>query len=240
MRKSFVAVVVALVAVIFLATSANAQQSPKDQNDSQWAPSVGVMIGQFDSTSPDFMNTVLEEVTGYENVALKGRSFDVCAARGRSGHSYFRICYSRIAIRDGSTLSDDYEDVVTSGVSVKGPRVEYLWRLGPDSWRIAPVFALNGGVGKVSGKMHVTEYYVRYSTVGMNYTITRTSVRLQSDRPASVYLKLFGEDWTVIGGANVGFTADINSHLTLTVGVYGLEIQQGSYKGLFQVTYWPR
>lgn len=231
MKKQFT-VLVALVVVMFFATSASAQQ----KDDSQWALSMGFMIGELDSTSPDFMNTAMEELTGYENVSLKGRSWDVCAARGRSGHSYLRVCYAQIAIKDGSTLSDVYEDVLTSGISMKGFRVERLWRLGPSSWRVAPAISLNGGLGKISGEMHVTEYNIKYSSAGM----IRGDVRSQNDRPASVYLKLFGDDWTVIGGIDVGLTADINSHLTLTAKVYGLELPVGSYKGFLQVTYWPR
>lgn len=239
MKKNFAAVVVVLVVAVFLATpvTANAQQG---ENDSQWAPSVGFMIGELDSTSPGFMNTLMEEVTGYENVALKGRSWDVCAARGRSGHSYLRICYAQIIVKDGSTLSDDYEDAVTNGISVKGFRVERLWRLGPGSWRVAPVISLNGGLGKISGMVRLTEYSIKILSVGPNGAVlARTGVKSQTNEPAGNYLNLIGDDWTLIGGASVGLTADIGSHLTVTAGVYGLEFP-GTYKGLLQVVYWPR
>src|SRR5688572_9696925 len=102
MRSVRVAVVVC--ASLLMAVPAFAQSS--------WGPSAGFLLGKFNSNDLKPIDNLVEEITGYE-AAFKGKSWDLCIARGAANSSQLRICYTQIRLDDGSGLSDEVSDGFT-------------------------------------------------------------------------------------------------------------------------------
>jgi hypothetical protein len=206
------------------------------QDDSQWGPSFGIMLGTFDSNELTKLDDVVEELTGFDT-QLTGKSWDLCAARGRSGHSALRLCYTQVRVDDGGGFSDELLDALTRDVRIKGFKVDRMFRLGPSRWPVAPMATLHGGLGKLSGTVAATEYQFNFNpTTGQ---FVRGPVAEQRQDPIADYWPVFGNNWTFLGGFSLGATADLGSHATVNVGVYGMEFP-GMYKGMVQFTYWPR
>lgn len=200
------------------------------QDDSQWAPSASFMVGKFDTGQ---LSSLSAELTGYE-LDLTGRSWDIGAARGRAGHSYLRITFAQLRIDNGSEAFDSDTRYVTNSMSIKGLRIERLFRFGPARWIAAPVLTVAGGIGKISGS--VTKYGTR--SVFNPQTRRFDLVPLPPEQKDASEI-FDGRTWLPMFGLGVGATASPTPHLTITVGVYGLEFP-GTYKGLLQVVYWPR
>lgn len=210
-------------------------RSASAQDQSQWAPSAGFMLGALNSNDLASVDRLVELMTGYK-ADLTGRSWDLCAAKGRAGSGHIRLCYAQVRLENGSALSDDFSEGRTESVVIKGFKAERVCRFGPRSWLVAPALGVHYGFGKVSGQILVTEYDFNFdSRAGQVRRVARPSER----RPAGEFLGLGGKDWAVIGGASIGATATLGKHLTANVGVYGLEMP-GVYKGQVQFVYWPR
>jgi hypothetical protein len=218
---------VLVVCVSFVLTAPSAARA----QGRTWGPSVGVLLGTFDSQDLSSLNTYAQKITGYDVVSLTGRSWDVCAARGGSRRSQLRLCYTEVHFADGSELSNTLSSGVTQSGKVRGFKIDREFRIGPHSWPIAPLVSIHGGLGKVSGDAVFTIY---------NPTSTgdRGPVRDQETHQLSEYLGVIGPDWTFIGGGSVGLTASAGKHVTVNVGIWGVELP-GAYKGQLQLTYWP-
>lgn len=202
--------------------------------NSQWGPSAGMMLGTFNSNELTSVKNLVKTLTDYDS-SFTGRSWDLCAARGRSGASYVRLCYTQLKLEDGGGLFDELGEGVTRGVLIKGFKADRMWRLGPASWPVAPALTLHGGLGKVSGTVFFNEFMLTFDP---RTGRSQRQLVSSSERPAGEFLGFVGNDWTVIGGASVGATATLGSHATVSVGVYGLEFP-GIYKGQVQFVYWP-
>ena len=203
---------------------------------SQWGLSTGFLLGTFDSDDVEALDKFLEQVTGYE-AKFEGKSWDICAARGRAFGGSTRICYTRIKLDDGSGLRDEdgFEEGVTEDGAVKGFKVDRLFRIGPSSWPVAPAVTLHGGLGKVSGDAVFTVYNGFFTPGG---TFVRTGIQAQERRKLSEYYGLIGEDWTVIGGGSIGLTAAFGDRFSVNLGIWGVELP-GAYRGQLQLMYWP-
>lgn len=209
------------------------------QAQSQWGPSFGFLPGKFNSDDLSAVDGFVEQATGYAT-QLKGRSWDLCAARGNSGQSMTRICYTQLRIDDGGGFSEgEFFEAGTQDVAIKGFKVERIFRIGPSRWPIAPMVNLHGGLGKISGTVAYTGYNVVPDSTAPS-GLRRTGIALQEEQPVTEYWPKFREDWTFLLGAGVGVSSDIGRHATVNFGIYGMEFP-GVYKaGLLQVTYWPR
>jgi hypothetical protein len=225
MRVRVAAIVCA--SLLLLAPSASFAQS-------QWGPSVGFMLGKFDSNDLSPVDKLVEEITGYDST-FRGRSWDLCAARGRADSGQLRICYTQIKLDDGSGLSDEFSDGVTDDGAVKGFKVDKTFRIGPSRWPVAPAVSLHGGLGKVSGDAVFTVFNGSFNASG---TFVRTSVRAQERHKLQEYYSMLGEDWTLIGGGSIGVTAALGNRATVNFGIWGVELP-GAYVGQVQVTFWP-
>jgi hypothetical protein len=224
------AVLVMTAAVLLGAASAASAQG------SQWAPSFGFLVGAFNSSDLTTLRDVVENISGYDAV-LTGRSWDLCGARGRASGSYTRVCYTQLRIDDGSGLFDEFSDGVAQNVRVKGFKAEHVWRIGRRSWPVAPTVSLHGGLGKVSGKVVFTHYDFAFNQQTQQFS--KGAPISTETQPAAEYLAFIKDEWTLIGGGSIGATATLANHLTMTVGVYGMEFP-GVYKGQVQFVYWPR
>lgn len=193
---------------------AQGRQGEKEEPKNQWAPTVNFLVGRFNT---DQTSNFLGELFG-SDLDLRGRSWDIGAARGRPSNSYTRITYSQVLLDDGSSVSDGDGSYVASGVKWKGFKIEKVSRLGPVRWPVAPMLSVHGGLGKISG------------------TVTRTSrTRVTQASPKELF---DGLEWLPIAGLGVGATATILDYATVTVSFYGMEFP-GTYKGSLQITYWP-
>jgi len=206
------------------------------QTSDQWAPSAGAMVGSLNSNDFTPFGRLIEAKSGYKS-ALTGRSWDVCAAHGRSAAGHIRICYTQVRVDDGSQLSDEFTDGTTEAVVVKGFKVERMWRFGPRKWPVAPAVSYHWGMGKVSGAVRLTEYDTVFDP--RTFDVHRGRPMSTERQPAGDILAMVGKNWTLITGASVGATATLGPHMTVNVGVYGIELP-GAYKGQVQFVYWPR
>ena len=230
-----------LVLPIVLAVSL-VPSTARAQDDSQWGPSVGFLFREFDSNDLTKLDDFVETLTDADT-QITGRSWDVCAARGRSGHSMTRLCFTQVRFDDGSGFSDPlFFDATTEEVSIKGFKAERTWRFGPSRWPVAPMLTLHGGLGKISGTVTYTEYDVIFDEA--TFEPRRGSVRLQEQRPITdpelALWPTFGDNWTFLLGMGVGVTADLGRHTTVNFGIYGMEFPGVHKAGLLQVTFWPR
>lgn len=201
---------------------------------SSWGPSVGFLLGKFDSNDLKPIDNFVEEITGYDS-SFKGKSWDLCVARGAANSSQLRFCYTQVKLDDGSGLSDEVSDGVTEDGAVKGFKVNQVWRIGPKAWPVAPAVSVHGGLGKVSGDAVFTVYNGSFNSSG---TFVRTSVRATERHKLQEYYSLIGEDWTLIGGGSIGLTAALGDRATVHFGIWGVELP-GAYKGQLQFTIWP-
>ena len=209
------------------------------QGGSQWGPSFGILLGKFNSDDLGVVDDFVEEAVGYET-QLKGRSWDLCAARGGIGRSMTRICYTQLRVDDGGGFEDEpFFETLTRDVLIKGFKVERIFRVGPARWPVAPMVNLHGGLGKISGAVAFTGYnVVPDSTQPTGFR--RTTVALQEQQPVTEYWPKFSDDWTFLLGAGIGVGADLGQHATVNFGVYGMEFPGVHKVGLLQVTFWPR
>ena len=203
---------------LLLLLSLSPLKGEENKSQSQWAPSAGIMLTEFRAGPLD---SVIENATGYQP-DVRGRSWDVGIARGRPGHSYFRIGYAEINFGSESLFLKGNARYFLDDVKVRGVRVERVFRLGPSRWPVAPMLSLHGGVGQLSGEVR------KIILTAPNQAVQRGNVK-----------DLLDTRWFPIAGAGVGFSADIASRLTLTVSVGGIELP-GYYFGRIQLVFWPK
>lgn len=210
-------VVLSLVSLLFLATpSARAQAPESGAERSQWAPTASFLLGEFD-TGP-LVAELVEETFDFDDFEFTGRSWDIGVARGRPGHSYFRICYTEVRVQEGSFAVEGDLLTTTRDVRVRGAKIERVWYVGRASWPVAPMVSLHGGVGKVSGEVVET---------------------ISGDAQVKDASEILDTEWWPIFGAGIGLTGRINDYVTITGSVAGIEFP-GVYYGAVQVIVWPR
>lgn len=213
----------------FAVPSAAQENKPK----SQWAPTVNLGIGRFNT---DRTGSVLGDIFGFNEVDIRGRSWDIGATRGQPGHSRIRLAYTELRFEDGSSVSNPpFEANITRGTKIKGFKAEKVWRFGPSRWPVAPILSLHGGIGKISGNIDRTfkdpycDDLRKFGYICRPDLVTKESAK-----------EVFGGlEWLPVGGLGFGATADIGDYLTVDIKVYGLEFP-GTYAGSVQLTYWPR
>lgn len=198
-----------------------------ERTSSSWGVTAGVMIGEFDSVP---IGGTIESFTG-RVVCLKGRGFDIGAARGGQESSMWRLTIASTAIAEGSytqyTCDNCTQTVTTTteaGVRVLGARLERVQGFNNEGWRaIRPMISAHVGGGRISGKAY--QRIVRSDTT----TAMHEAVDAR---------ELLNSSWVPMGGAGVGFMGDIGNNLTYTVVVAGIEYP-GVYYGRVSLTYWP-
>ncbi|MFH0890471.1 MAG: hypothetical protein V1856_00375 [Candidatus Liptonbacteria bacterium] len=229
-RLIYLAVVLVLCAVPGFAQDQSDPGKAVRKERSQWALSASFLLGRFDT---NLTNSMLKFMTGFET-DLRGRSWDIGAARGRPDNSYFRISYAEVRLANGSSVFDSWETNIIRGVRFRGVKAERVIRLGRSRWPVAPMISVHGGAGKISGRIEQSRKSASFICAdGRCWTDENIKT---TERPAKELLG--GWEWLPIAGFALGATTTIKERYAVTVFVWGMEFP-GTFAGGVQFVYWP-